>query len=597
MIRRLLQALGPAAGKLRSLLVMLVVCAVLQGIGFVLLVPLLSALLEGDTATAWRWLGVEAVVVAVYAGAHFAAQLLGYRTAIAMSEGLFRRLGDQIAQLPIGWFAPERVGSVGRMSSTGVLNIMGVPAHHLRPLVYAFVTPATVVVGMFVYDWRLALAACAAGPVAAWAFQFAGRLIERNEVALEESQVEVATRLVEYARAQAVVRAFRGDDVGGSLLDESFVAHHATNRRFLLRGVVGIVVFSVVVHAMFTMLVVVGVGLAVDGSVVAAELIALLVLAARFVGPMTEAAELGGMLRMANASLGRMNEILTTATLPEPDVDPAGALDGPAAGAIDLDGVTFGYGPADEPAVRDVSFSVAPRSMTAIVGPSGSGKTTLTRLIARFWDVGAGAIRVGGHDVRDLTSATLMRQLSFVFQDVYLFDGTIEENVRMGDPNASDGAVVEAMRSARVDEIVARLPDGAATRVGEAGASLSGGERQRVSIARALLKDAPIVLLDEATSALDPENEALVQQALGALTADRTLVVIAHRLQTIQHADQIVVLDNTGRVAEIGTHDELLARGGRYTAFWAERSKAAGWRLSPEPAAPQRVTAGARHQP
>lgn len=592
MIRRLLQALGPAAGRLRGLLVLLAVCGVLQGIGFVLLVPLLSALLDGNTSTAWRWLGVEAAVVAAYAAVHFAAQLLGYRTAIAMSEGLFRRLGDQIARLPIGWFAPERVGSVGRLSSTGVLNIMGVPAHHLRPLVYAFVTPATVVVGMFVYDWRLALAACAAGPIAALAFRFAGRLIERNEVALEASQVEVATRLVEYARAQVVVRAYSSGasartsaDVGGSLLDESFVAHHATNRRFLLRGVIGIIVFSTVVHAMFTVLVVVGVGLAVDGSVVAAELIAVLVLAARFVGPMTEAAELGGMLRMANASLGRMNDILTTATLPEPPFDPDDALDGPAAGAVCVEGVTFWYGsgrePTVEPAVRDVSFSVAPRSMTAIVGPSGSGKTTLTRLIARFWDVGAGVIRVGGHDVRDLTSATLMRQLSFVFQDVYLFDGTIEENVRMGDPRASDEAVAAAMRLARVDEIVDRLPAGPATRVGEGGAALSGGERQRVSIARALLKDAPIVLLDEATSALDPENEALVQQALGALTADRTLIVIAHRLQTIQHADQIVVLDSTGHVAEIGTHDELLSRGGRYTAFWAERSRAAGWRLRP----------------
>jgi len=576
-IRRLFDALGPAAGRLRSLLVLLVIGAVLQGVGFVLLVPLLSALLEGDTAAAWRWLIVEGVVVAVYAAVHFWAQLVGYRTAIALSEGLFRRLGDHIAQLPIGWFGPERVGSVGRLSSTGVLNIMAVPAHQLRPLVYAFVTPVTVVVGMFVYDWRLALVAVAAGPVAALAFRFAGRLVEHNEIALEVSHVDVATRLVEYARAQPVVRAFRGDAVGGTLLDEAFVGHHRVNRRFLLRGVVGVIVFSVVVHAMFTLLIVVGVGLAVDGSVVAAELIALLVLAARFIGPMAEAVELGGSMRIANAALGRMNEVLATATLLDPPADPPGALDA----SVAVEGVTFGYG--DEPVLRDVTFTVPPRSMTAIVGPSGSGKTTLTRLIARFWDVDDGVISVGGHDVRTLTSATLMRQLSFVFQDVYLFDGTIEENVRMGDPSAGAETVAEAMRLARVDGILARLPDGAATRVGEAGASLSGGERQRVSIARALLKDAPIVLLDEATSALDPENEALVQEALGALTADRTLLVIAHRLQTIRHADQIVVLDHDGRVAEIGTHDELLARGGRYTAYWAERSRAAGWRLRPAP--------------
>jgi ATP-binding cassette subfamily B protein len=229
--------------------------------------------------------------------------------------------------------------------------------------------------------------------------------------------------------------------------------------------------------------------------------------------------------------------------------------------------------------LRGVSLTVPARTMTALVGPSGSGKTTVTRVIARFFDVGAGAVRIGGADVRDLGTERVMSLVSPVFQDVYLFDVTIAENIRIGRPDAGDDEVRRAARLARVDEIVERLPDGWDTRVGEGGAMLSGGERQRVSIARAILKDAPIVLLDEATAALDPENEAAVQDALAALTADRTLLVIAHRLPTIAAADQIAFLDG-GRITERGTHAELLARGGRYADFWRQRSRAQGWRLA-----------------
>ncbi len=217
---------------------------------------------------------------------------------------------------------------------------------------------------------------------------------------------------------------------------------------------------------------------------------------------------------------------------------------------------------------------------TALVGPSGGGKTTVTKLIARFYDVGSGSVRVGGVDVRDLTSAELLNHIAFVFQDVYLLDGTVEDNIRFGNPDATPEQVRDAAYRARVDSIVARLPDGWASRVGEGGQLLSGGERQRVAIARALCKDAPIVLLDEATASLDTENETAVHAALAELAADRTVLIIAHRLDTIVRADQIAVLDG-GRVVECGRHDELLARDGRYAAFWRERERerGRGWRL------------------
>lgn len=250
----------------------------------------------------------------------------------------------------------------------------------------------------------------------------------------------------------------------------------------------------------------------------------------------------------------------------------------PEPGAVELDDVVFGYRP-DAPVLTGVSMSVPARTMCAIVGPSGSGKTTIARLVARFWDVGSGAVRVGGADVRDMPTSQLMEQLSMVFQDVYLFDDTLAANIRIGNPAADDAQVRWAAGLAGVTEIVDRLPHGWDTRVGEGGRSLSGGERQRVSIARALLKRAPIVLLDEATSALDAENEANIVAAMQELRRTSTLIVIAHKLETIAAADQVVVLDDAGRIAQQGHHDELVSVEGPYRSFWEQRTRARGWEL------------------
>ena len=324
----------------------------------------------------------------------------------------------------------------------------------------------------------------------------------------------------------------------------------------------------------FTVLLVVGVLLAVSGQVAAGTAVALIALAARFTGPLAEIGDFAGVLKMARNDLRRLTSILDEPALPEA----ATTADLPEPGALELDGVTFGYDPA-RPVLRDVDLRIPPRSMTALVGASGSGKTTVTRLLARFWDVDAGTVRVGGADVRDQPVEQLMAQLALVFQDVYLFDDTLEATIRVGRPDATDAELAEAARLAGVQEIVERLPDGWRTRVGEGGTALSGGERQRVSVARALLKQAPIVLLDEATAALDPENERFLTDALRTLAERSTVLVIAHRLPTVVAADRIVVLDDGG-VAEAGTHTELLASGGRYAAFWETRRRARGWRLS-----------------
>jgi len=316
-----------------------------------------------------------------------------------------------------------------------------------------------------------------------------------------------------------------------------------------------------------------GLLLATHTSMSPSRAVALMVLGVSFVRPFELVAGVTTSLRASRASVGRVAAFLAVAPLPEPArPQPIGAP------SIELDAVRFCYG--DGPTVLDGATLYVPAGGTvALVGASGAGKTTVTKLVARFFDVDAGAVRVGGVDVRELASADLISCLSLVFQNVYLLDATIEENIRFGNPSATDSQVREAARRARVDPIVHRLPGGWDTRVGEGGRLLSGGERQRVAIARALCKDAPIVLLDEATSSLDAENEAAVQAALAELGAGRTMLVIAHRLSTITHADQIAVLDG-GRVVELGRHEELLLADGRYAAFWRERQRAAGWRLA-----------------
>ncbi|MGW6497524.1 ABC transporter ATP-binding protein [Nonomuraea angiospora] len=569
MIGELGAVLGPEHGaRLRRSLLAMTVYGVLQGASFAMLVPVLRALLSGEAAGAW--LAAFAAVVAATAVASYLQSQYGYAVGLAALRTLYHRMGDHVAGLPVGWFSADRVGRLGQLAGKGVMDVMSVPAHLLQVVVTSVTAPATVLVCMFVFDWRLGLAALVTAPFLWLAFRWTQTLVQRSDTAMDDAGAEGADRVVEFARQQASLRAFGRTADGYDLLDGALVRQRSALRRLLRTTLPGLGAVALTVQLAFTAILLVGCSLALGGAVDVPELVGVLVLAVRFTEPLLAAADVGGELRMARGALRRIRDVLTTPPLPSAGTARAGEP------SIELDGVSFAYD--ERPLLRDVSFTVAPRTVTALVGPSGSGKTTLTRLIARFWDVSAGSVRVCGNDVRDYSPEDLMAQLSIVFQDVYLFEGTLEDNIRLGRPDATDEEVREAGRLARVEEIAERLPGGWQARIGEAGATLSGGERQRVSIARAILKDAPIVLLDEATAALDPENESALMDALATLARDRTLLVIAHRLTTIAAADQIVMLEG-GVIAERGTHEELLEAGGRYAAFWEERARARGWRL------------------
>ncbi|MEV6062635.1 ABC transporter ATP-binding protein [Nocardia asteroides] len=562
MIRILLRVLGNQyAGPVRRTVALMTATAIVEGLSYLLLVPVLRELFGADPGAARPWLVAFGGAVACYAVLRYVSDLAGFRAGTTLLRGTYHRLGDHLARLPIGWYGPQRVGEVSVLASRGVLEAMSVIAHLLAPFVSAAVTPLTIVVVMLVFDWRLGLAAVLAVPLVVVIQRWAGRSTAAADTERHERDQQAAGRVIEYLQAQPVLRAGGRTTERFDLLDDALHGIQRSARRSAFAALPGIVGLTLAVQVVFTALLALGAYLALGGRLGAAELLAVLVLAARCADPLLSLAEIGAKLRSARAQLDRLDTLLRTEPLPEParPIRPDGH-------DLAFDAVTFRHG--DRTVIDDLSLTVPAGHRVAIVGPSGAGKSTLLQLLARFHDVHAGTVRLGGVDVRHIPTATLMDRIAIVFQQVYLFDGTIEDNIRLGRPDATDAQVRAAATAAGLDEVIDRLPGGWSAQVGEGGALLSGGERQRVSIARALLKDAPVVLLDEVTSALDPVNEAAVHRGIERLMAGRTVVLVAHRLRTVRTADQVVFVDD-GRIAERGTHRELLARGGRYAEFWA----------------------------
>ena len=480
-------------------------------------------------------------------------------------------LAERLRKLPLGYFGKRDLADLTETIMGDVNRLEHVWSHCLGYLYGSYISTAIIDVGMLLYNWRMAVA-CLWGVPVAFALLFGSRkLAKRSSEITKEAGIQVSDGIQETLENIREIRATNQEDRFLQGLNDKIDRHE----KQMIRGELSVGIFvnaaSVIMRLGVATTILTGAGLILSGQIDFMVLFMFLLAITRVYAPFDQALALIAEMFMSQISASRLMEIH--------DAEIAEGADtfSPDGHDIVFDNVGFAYD--SEQVLRGVSFTAKEGEVTALVGPSGSGKSTCAKLAARLWDNTEGSIRVGGVDIKTVDPEVLLTDYSMVFQDVVLFDDTIMENIRLGRHNASDEEVLAAAAAANCDEFVEKLPQGYATSIGENGAKLSGGERQRISIARALLKNAPIVLLDEATASLDVENETRVQGALSRLLAGKTVLVIAHRMRTVEAADKIVVLSD-GRVAEEGSPDELLAKeNGIFRRMTQLQNASAGWSI------------------
>lgn len=574
MIRALIALSG---GADRSLLIRSVILGILTGVAqavtVLCLIPVLTALFTGDWSAATWALVILAVVWLIHAVLVGVATWSGVDGSLGIIRSMHQGLGGRLVQLPLSWFSSETQGRASHVAVRGTLFVATAAMDVLVPLVGHIAMPATLAILMLIIDWRIGLAMIAAAPILWLTSGVASKWEAAGEARVRSVRSDTDLRLLEFASRQEVLRS-AGLAENYPPLSRAIANQRRAGRRALWLSLGGMVLQGFVIQTVLGCIAALAVWTATGGSdpVQAIILVGVVTLAA---GPLRTVSSLQAALHQSEAEINDVRDLLNTPTMPEPEQPVAF----PAAADIEFDNVTFGYGSDDSLVLNGVSARIENRSATALVGASGSGKTTLMRLIARLWDVDGGAVRIGGVDVRDMSTEELYQNVSMIFQDVYLFDDTLWANIALGCEGASREEILDAAERAHVTEIAERLPNGWDTRVGEGGQLLSGGERQRVSIARALLRRAPVVLCDEPSSALDPSSRRAVTQALSELSRDATVVVIAHQLETIRGADRILLLDE-GRITAAGTHAELAATEERYRRFWSLREDAGEWNIA-----------------
>lgn len=482
-------------------------------------------------------------------------------------------LGDRLRNVPMGFFHDNSVGDITATVTTDLNFLENYSMHILDKVTTGVLSMIVMAACILAFDWRIGLIFVAGILLSFPIYSHMQKKGKALSAKRQKIQSEAVAATLEYVQGISVVKSFNMCDKNLSDIEDAYEknadASYGVERVFTPLNMT----YSMVFRISACMIMLCAGILAVGGDLSFANLAVILIASFTIFNPIEVMGQMTTMIRTMDAALDRVERIKQAKKIDENGRDiPLDSFD------IGFEHVSFAYENGN-PILKDVSFSIPQGSMTAIVGPSGGGKTTITRLIARFWDVQEGSITVGGHDVKEFTCDSLLKNMSMVFQNVYLFHDTIENNIKFGCPDATHEQVVEAAKKACCHDFISALPQGYDTVIGEGGSTLSGGEKQRISIARAMLKDAPIILLDEATASVDPENEVHLQQAISALVKNKTLIVIAHRLSTIRDADQILVVDN-GKIVEKGVHAELIQQKGIYQKFWNIRQKARNWKLA-----------------
>ncbi len=481
-------------------------------------------------------------------------------------------IGDRLKRYPMGFFSEGNIGNVTAVITSDLVFIEEHAIRTISKVVSGFLSVTIGVIILATIDYRVALITLATvilANIALSRIQVVGKQQSRLR---QKTQAELVSVVLEYVKGIAVIKAFNMVGEKARKVQQAFKKTRDAAIEFEEKFIPPNVWFE----SCFTL----GIGgtvlavtyFALNQTVDIAFLLMMMVFVFNFYLPFKALGGVTGQVRIMEACLDRYDAVKNV------DIIDANGLDVRlSCFDIEFQEVNFAY--ESEQVLKDISFKVAENSMTALVGRSGCGKTTITNLIARFWDVQKGEIKVGGVNVKDMTCDSLLQNISMVFQDVYLFQDTVLNNIKLGKPDATMDEVIEVCKKARCHDFITQLENGYDTVIGEGGSSLSGGEKQRISIARAILKDAPIILLDEATASVDPDNEKHIQMAINELVKNKTLVMIAHRLSTIKGADQILVIDQ-GEIIERGTHDQLIEDRGQYYDFWQRRVKASSWRIA-----------------
>ena len=484
------------------------------------------------------------------------------------------KLGDRIKRFSLGYFTEGNIGNVSAVVTSDIVFIEDWGTTQIGKVVSSFMSIIVTLVFLFYLSSTLGLIALIVSGLSMMIFLYTQRIAKSLSMETQEKQRDVAGSVIEFVKGLQVIKAFHllGDrqkktnDSFDKLKDSQIAYENRFSPPLLLvNALIAIVIAATVIFSGLEL---------IGGQMNLAVGIMLIIFSFEIFQPISQLLSSTVEFRIMEAALDRYEAVLKTVLMPDTE-EPL-----PVANhAIEFNKVSFSY--EDEEVIKNVSFKANEKEMTALVGKSGCGKTTITNLIARFWDIDSGEILIGGVDIRKMAFEQLMTMLSVVFQEVYLFNDTFFNNIAFGKNKATKEEVIEAAKKARCYDFIMKYRDGFDTVIGEGGASLSGGEKQRVSIARAILKDAPIILLDEATASVDPDNEAYIQEAISELITEKTLVVIAHKLSTIKNADKIIVIDE-GRVIDSGTHQGLVGRESLYKTLWEKRQRTSTWKIERE---------------
>lgn len=580
MIKRLLEFSGGKRNDLIASFVFSLLDSVFEMVPIMAILTVLSGLLtaaEGGimaVSTIWASLGIMVISLA---GRIFFNNLSCVKRTLgsfAMCAQKRLEIGEHMKRVPMRYFSENRLGEIAAAATTTLGDIENNAVSVLERVAGGFIHAIVIGVWLLFYEWHIGLLMFVGLAVSMLVYAGIQKAAKRLSPQRQAAQANLVTCFLEYIQGMGVVKAFGLGERSGKMVNEAICESAKAN--ILLESAFSALtgVYQTVFKLSRSAILVVAPYLLLGGEIVPVKCLLLLVSSFIIYSSVELVGSMASVARVIDASLDRLDAIMDM-----PVLDEHGSAIAPNHFDIELQHVSFAYDRED--VLRDITITIPEKTSCAVIGPSGSGKTTLVSLIARFWDVREGKISLGGHDVKDYTCDSLLKNFSIVFQQVYLFEDTIESNIRFGCPNATHEQVVEAAKKACCHDFISALPEGYRTKVGEGGASLSGGEKQRISIARAILKDAPIIILDEATASVDPENERELQSAISALTADKTIIMIAHRLSTVRNADQIIVLEE-GRVVQRGTHRELMRQDGLYRRFVEIREQAIGWRLGGE---------------